>query len=105
MFPVLALPLLAPTLYHPRCDQVQSIGYLLFLEYLLQHVSPFEATDTLTIVVPDAVQLVLPFTNLLLELLQRIHGPAESRYLGDEGFVPDALKGVINFMTSRVVTE
>ena len=84
---------------------MQSVGYLLFLEYALQHVSLFETTDALMVVVPDTVQLVFPLPNLLLEVLQGVHHPTKPCHLCGEGFVPNALKGIVNFVMSCVVAE
>ena len=72
------------TLYHPRGDQPQSVSDLLFFEYPFQHVSLFEVVNTLTIVISNAVQLVLALSNLPLEVLHRVHGPLEVCHLSNE---------------------
>ena len=67
--------------------------------------SPFEATDALTVVVPYAVELFLALPNLPLEVLQRIHRASEACHFGEERLVTYAFKCVIDFMPSRVVAE
>ena len=81
MFPVLALLLLASTLHHPGSNKLQSISDLLLFKHSPQHVSPFQAMDALTVVIPNAIQLVLPLPDLFLKTLDGIHCTPESCHL------------------------
>ena len=72
------------TLHHPGSDKPQSVSNLFLLEYLSQHVSSLEAMDALTVVIADAVQLVLLLLDLPLQTVDDVHGPVESCHLSDE---------------------
>ena len=65
--------LLAPSLHHPWGDQPQSISDLLFFEYLGQHLCLLKASDALTVVVSDAVELLLAVPYFPLEAFVTFH--------------------------------
>jgi hypothetical protein len=69
------LPLL---LEGPQGDDPQSVSDFFFLEYPSKGVCSFEATDTLTIVIAVAVQLVLSLPDFILKPLHRVHHPTEA---------------------------
>jgi hypothetical protein len=62
----------------PWGDDPQSISDFFFLKHPSKGVCSFEATDTLTIVVAAAVQLVLSLLDLVLESLHHVHRPTEA---------------------------
>jgi hypothetical protein len=74
--PAFHLPLLCSlplTLESPWHDDPQPVSDFFFFKYPSEGACPFEATDTLTIVVAMAVQLVLSLPDLVLESFHRVH--------------------------------
>jgi hypothetical protein len=59
---------LTTVLHHPRSDHLQSISYLFLLEDPDQSMCPLEAADTLTVVVPTTVHLLLTLLDFLIEV-------------------------------------
>ena len=73
--------------------------------YSSQYLSPFETTDALTVVVSNAVKLLLALPNFPLEAFQCIHRASEMRHFGEERFVAYVFKHVVDLMPLRVVAE
>ena len=70
--------------HHPWGNQPQSISNLLLFKYPGQYLSMLKAMNALTVVVPDAIELLLAFSDLPLEAFQRVHRALEARHLSEE---------------------
>ena len=67
--------------------------------------SLFKMTDALTVVVPNAIKLLLALLNLPLEAFQRIHRTSETRHFGEERLIAYTFKRVIDLMPLRIVAK
>ena len=78
---------------------------LFLLEYARQHLSPFETAYALSVIVPHAVELLLPLPDFPLESLQHVHRAPEACYFCEERLVPYTLQRLVHLLPPGVVTE
>ena len=97
--------LLAAPLNHPRGNQSQSVSDFLLLEYACQHLGPFETAYALSVIVPYAVELLLPLPNLSLESLQRVHRAPKACHFHEEQLVPYTFQRLVHLLPPGVVAE